>query len=142
MKNLDLLLACLCWVLPAQAQQQGQAIRFEAVPSQGLFKGAMPDLPKADRLEARVRPFTVRPGMVDAMWHSHPTPIVGYVIDGVVAIEIKGQGISQFKAGEAFLEPANTVMRASNPGQDVAKVVVFQVSPPEAAYSEMAPPQE
>ena len=33
-------------------------------------------------------------------------------------------------------------MRASNPGQDVAKVVVFQVSPPEAAYSEMAPPQE
>ena len=105
MKNPVLLLACLCWVLPAQAQQQGQAIRFEAVPSQGLFKGAMPDLPKADRLEARVRPFTVRPGMIDAMWHSHPTSIVGYVIDGVVAIEIKGQGISQFKAGKLSWSP-------------------------------------
>ncbi|WP_262271234.1 hypothetical protein [Microvirga yunnanensis] len=29
MKNLVLALACLWWGLPAQAQQQGRAIRFE-----------------------------------------------------------------------------------------------------------------
>ncbi len=141
MRSLVLVFAGMCLALPAQAQQQGQPVRLKEVPSPTLLKGVLPDFPKGDQLEARVRPFTVRPGMVDAVWHSHPTPIVGYVIDGVVAIEIKDQGVSQFKAGEAFLEPANKVMRVSNPGQDLAKVVVFQMSPPEAPYSEMAPSQ-
>jgi quercetin dioxygenase-like cupin family protein len=141
MRSLVLVFACLCLAVPARAQQQGEPLRLKAVTGPSLLKGFMPGIPKGDRLEARVRPFTVRPGMIDSVWHSHPAPIVGYVIDGVLEIEIKDQGTSQFKAGEAFLEPANTVMRVSNPGQDLTRVVVFQMSPPEVPYSEVAPPQ-
>jgi quercetin dioxygenase-like cupin family protein len=137
MRSLVLVFACMCLALPSQAQQQGEPVRLKEVQNPTLFKGVMPDLPKGGQLEARVRPFTIRPGMIDAVWHSHPTPIAGYVIEGIVAIEIRDQGVYQFKAGEAFLEPANTMMRASNPGQLPARVVTFQVSPPEAPYSEM-----
>ena len=35
------------------------------------------------------------------------------------------------KAGEAYLEPINTVMRATNKGQTPLKFVAVQVSPPE-----------
>ncbi|MBO1909101.1 cupin domain-containing protein [Microvirga sp. 3-52] len=140
MRSLVLVFACICLALPAQAQQQGEPVRLKEIPNPTLLKGVMPDLPKGALLEARVRPFTIRSGMIDAAWHSHPTPIVGYVIEGVVEIEIKDLGVYQFKAGEAFLEPANTMMRASNPGQDPARVVAFQVSPPEAPYSEMGAP--
>jgi quercetin dioxygenase-like cupin family protein len=99
----------------------------------------MPDFPKGDRLEARVRPITLQPGMGD--WHTHPTPIVIYVIEGTFTVEIKGMGMTQLKPGEAVLEPPNTVLRAGNPGQSPTRVVVFQVAPSEASFSQPAPQQ-
>jgi quercetin dioxygenase-like cupin family protein len=73
-----------------------------------------------------------------ADWHTHPTPIVIYVVEGTFNVEIKGKGVTQFKAGEAVLEPPNTVLRAGNPGQSPTRVVVFQVASPEASFSQPA----
>src|SRR5215218_7527625 len=101
MRSVVLVSACLCLALPAQAQQQ--------VPSPYILKEAMPDFPKGDRLEARVRPITLQPGFGD--WHTHPMPIVIYVLEGVFAVEIKGKGVSHVKAGEAVLEQPNVVLR-------------------------------
>ncbi len=134
MKRLVLMSACACLTLPVHAQQPSQP-----APSPYILKEAMPDFPKGDRLEARVRPITVQPGIGD--WHTHPTPIVIYVVDGAFTVEIKGKGVAQLKAGEAVLEPPNTVLRAGNPGQSPTRVVVFQVASPEAAFSQPAPQQ-
>ena len=132
MRSIVLVFACACLALPAQAQQQGQP-----APSPYILKESMPDFPKGDRLEARVRPITIQPGMGD--WHTHPTPIVIYVVEGAFTVEIKDKGVTQFKAGEAVLEPPNTVLRAGNPGQSPTRVVVFQVASPEASFSQPAP---
>jgi quercetin dioxygenase-like cupin family protein len=135
MRSIVLVFACVCLALPARAQQQGQP-----ASSPYLLKEVMPDFPKGDRLEARLRPITLQPGMGD--WHTHPTPIVIYVVEGAFTVEIKGkETVSQLKAGEAVLEPPNTVLRAGNPGQSPTRVVVFQVAAPEASFSQPAPQQ-
>ncbi len=134
MRSVVLVFACAGLALPVQAQQQGQQ-----APSPYILKEALPDFPKGDRLEARVRPITLQPGFGD--WHTHPTPIVIYVVEGVFAVEIKGKGVSEVKAGEAVLEPPNTVLRGGNPGQSPTRIVVFQVSAPEAPFSQAATSQ-
>ncbi len=134
MKSVVLAFAGMCLILPAQAQQQAQP-----APSPYILKETMPDFPKGDRLEARVRPITIQPGMGD--WHTHPTPIVIYVVEGVFAVEIKDKGITHVKAGEAVLEQPNVVLRGGNPGQSPTRIVVFQVAPPEASFSQPAPSQ-
>jgi quercetin dioxygenase-like cupin family protein len=134
MKSIVLAFAGMCLIFPAQAQQQAQP-----APSPYILKEAMPDFPKGDRLEARVRPITLQPGMGD--WHTHPTPIVIYVVEGVFAVEIKDKGITNIKAGEAVLEQPNVVLRGGNPGQSPTRIVVFQVASPEAPFSQPAPSQ-
>jgi hypothetical protein len=54
MRSIVLVFACVCLALPAQAQQQGQP-----APSPYILKEVMPDFPKGDRLEVRVRPITI-----------------------------------------------------------------------------------
>ncbi len=140
MKPIVLMSACACLALPAQAQQPSHSDpSHSAAPSPYILKEAVPDFPKEGQLEARVRPITVQPGMGD--WHTHPTPIVIYVVEGVFSVEIRGKGVAQVKAGQAVLEPANTVLRGGNPGQSPTKIVVFQVSAPEAPFSQPAPSQ-
>jgi hypothetical protein len=39
--------------------------------------------------------------------------------------------VGEYPVGEAYLEPINTVMRATNKGQTPLKFVAVQVSPPE-----------
>ena len=134
MKSMVLVCAAAFLALPAQAQQQGQQ-----APSPYILKEPLPDLPKGDRLEARVRPITLQPGMGE--WHTHPTPIVIYVLEGTFAVEIKDKGVTHVRAGEAVLEHPNVVLRGGNPGQTPTRVVVFQVASPEAPFSQPAPSQ-
>jgi quercetin dioxygenase-like cupin family protein len=120
-------------------QQHSQHNQPATTPSPYILKEAMPDFPKGERLEARVRPITLQPGMGD--WHTHPTPIVIYVLEGTFAVEIKDKGVTHVKAGEAVLEQPNVVLRGGNLGQTQTKVIVFQVASPEAPFSQPAPSQ-
>ncbi|GEO15862.1 cupin domain-containing protein [Microvirga aerophila] len=131
MKSIVLGAACACVALSAQAQQQ-------ASPSPFILKEVTTNFPKADRLEAPVETATLEPGKIGG-WHTHPTPVVVYVIEGTSTVEIKGKDPIVTKAGEAYLEPINTVMRATNTDQTPLKFVAFQVSPPEVPDSQPAP---
>ena len=128
-------LGACCLILPAQAQQDTHS----AAPGFAL-KQMSPDFPKADRMEARVRPVTIAPGEI-GQWHTHASPPVIYVIEGTLSVEVKGQQITETKAGEATIEPINTVVRARNQGQSPVRVVIFQVSPPDVPLSTPAPEQ-
>jgi len=132
MKSIVLLLACACVAVPAHAQQP---------PSQPFaLKQIAPELPKGDGLEVRVRSGTVAPGAVGP-WHTHPAPPIVYVIEGTLSIEEKDKGVVEHKAGEAFIEPINTPIRAMNTGQTPVKTVIFQVSPPDLPDAVPAPSQ-
>jgi quercetin dioxygenase-like cupin family protein len=48
--------------------------------------------------------------------HSHPCVVVGYVVDGVIRSQVKGEAEQSYAAGKAFYEPANGVHLVSGNG--------------------------
>jgi quercetin dioxygenase-like cupin family protein len=138
MKSIVSAFASVFLAFPAYAQQAPPATH--APPMTYALKEVTGNFPKADQLEARVRASTIQPGAVGE-WHTHPTPVIVYVLEGTLSLEIKDKGIVHHKAGEAAMEPINTVMRASNQGQAPVKLVIFQVSPPDVPPSHPAPQQ-
>jgi quercetin dioxygenase-like cupin family protein len=140
MRSIVTVFACACLALSAQAQQQrpqAPAVSH-APPLTYVLKEVTTDFPKADQLEARVRTSTIQPGAVGE-WHTHAIPVIVYVLEGTLSIEVKDKGTMQHKGGEAAMEPINTVLRAMNQGQAPVKLVIFQVSPPEVPFSHPAP---
>jgi quercetin dioxygenase-like cupin family protein len=45
--------------------------------------------------------------------HSHPCPVIGYVLEGSLRTKVKGQPENIYKAGESFYEPPNSVHEVS-----------------------------
>lgn len=50
--------------------------------------------------------------------HSHPCPVIGYVAEGTIESQVKGQPVETFTAGQTFYEPQNGVHLVSrNPSK-------------------------
>jgi quercetin dioxygenase-like cupin family protein len=70
------------------------------------------------RLTATLVEVIYPPG-VGSEPHSHPCPVIGYVIEGTIESQVKGQPLQRYEAGETFYEPANGVHAVSrNPRTD------------------------
>lgn len=65
-------------------------------------------LPRPDgtQLEATVVEVTYAPGGSSAP-HSHPCPVIGYVIEGQLRTQVKGEPEAVYAAGESFYEAPN-----------------------------------
>ena len=55
-------------------------------------------------IEAREIAF--EPGQTGGR-HSHPCPVVGYILEGTAVLEVEGQPPQSLPTGSAFYEPAN-----------------------------------
>jgi len=64
-----------------------------------------------------VREIDFEPGQETGR-HLHPCPVLGYVVEGSAVVQIEGQPEQRLAAGEAFYEPAETVMRFDNASSD------------------------
>lgn len=53
----------------------------------------------------------------------------------------KNREMVHTQAGQAVIEPVNTIIRGTNKGQTPVELVIFQVSPPEMPESHPAPSQ-
>ncbi len=73
-----------------------------------------------------------------AGWHTHPSPVYVYVQEGALTMEVEGKEPNELKAGEATAEPLDARMRVSNRGDVPAELVVFQISPTDAAFLEQS----
>ncbi len=71
------------------------------------FAHALPQL-DGRHLEVKVVEVTYEPGG-SSKPHSHPCPVVGYVIEGAVRMQVQGEPESSYKAGESFYEAPNGV---------------------------------
>jgi quercetin dioxygenase-like cupin family protein len=60
------------------------------------------------RLKATLVEVSYGPGGGSAP-HSHPCPVIGYVISGALRSQVKGANEAVYHAGESFFEPANTI---------------------------------
>jgi quercetin dioxygenase-like cupin family protein len=45
--------------------------------------------------------------------HSHPCPVIVYVLEGELRAQVKGEREATYKAGESFYEPPNGVHQVS-----------------------------
>lgn len=85
--------------LAACAQDQGQR------SSRNAFSHALPALNgstlRVDLVEVSYGPGAASPS------HSHPCPVIGYVLQGSIRSQVKGQSAATYNAGESFYEPPN-----------------------------------
>jgi quercetin dioxygenase-like cupin family protein len=79
--------------------------------------------------------------------HSHPCPVIGYVIDGVLRTQVKGESEHIYHAGESFYEAPNGIHQVSANASQTAPVrflayfvcdheVPLSVAPPKSASAE------
>lgn len=127
---------------PAVAQQQQEQLAEIDNPASQLDEilAHKAELPGGENT-VRVVTATVEPKTA-AAWHTHPSPVYVFVQEGSLTMEIEGQEPRELKTGEATAEPLNKRMRVVNRGDETAKLVVFQVSPPEKAFLEEETPQQ
>ena len=98
--------------LLASAAAQERASR-----SRTAFSGPLPPL-DGRRLEATLVEVTYPPGGANPM-HRHPCPVIGYVLDGAVRMQIQGQPERIFKPGETFFEsPSDGHVVSANANPD------------------------
>lgn len=50
-----------------------------------------------------------KPGQLTGR-HTHPMPVIGYVLEGSFIVKAEGKPEQHFTAGQSILEPANTVI--------------------------------
>ena len=85
-------------------------------------------LPQGGESEIRVMTATFHTGDTTPV-HTHGFPVTVYVIEGEFTAEMEGMAPITIRAGEAMVEPPNTVMTGlSRAATGDTKVVVFYVS--------------
>jgi quercetin dioxygenase-like cupin family protein len=77
------------------------------------------DLPRlnGDKLSVTIVDVNYGPGE-SSMPHSHPCPVIGYVLEGTIRTQVKGEPEANYKAGESFYEPPNGVHLVSANASD------------------------
>jgi quercetin dioxygenase-like cupin family protein len=74
--------------------------------------------------------------------HTHPGPLIGYVLEGTLTLEHEGRSTTSYKAGEAFyVEPGKVhlgINSSDAPVKFVATLVVEKGKPPSSPVPEQA----
>jgi quercetin dioxygenase-like cupin family protein len=92
---------------PAFAQAAANTQNETTVRSRIAFDHVLPQL-DARRLQVKLVEVTYAPGGF-SLPHSHPFPVIVYVIDGALRVQVKGEPEVIYKAGESFYEAPNGV---------------------------------
>jgi quercetin dioxygenase-like cupin family protein len=76
-----------------------------------VFSQSLPQLDAA-HLKVTTVEVTYPPGGASAP-HSHPCPVIGYVLRGAVRMQVKGGPVSVYRPGDSFYEAPNGVHQVS-----------------------------
>ena len=72
-----------------------------------VLSHALPKL-NGDHLQATVVEVHYGPGESSPS-HSHPCAVIGYVVEGALRTQVKGEPEAIYQAGESFYEPPNGI---------------------------------
>jgi quercetin dioxygenase-like cupin family protein len=93
------------------------AVQDRRSHSRTAFSGTLPAL-DGQRLEATIVEVTYPPGGANPA-HRHPCPVIGYVLEGALRMQVKGQPERIFTPGETFIEtPADIHVVSANASQE------------------------
>jgi len=103
------------------------------------YSGKLPQM-DGSHLTASVVEVVYGPGSSSPA-HSHPCPVIGYVVEGSVRMQVKGEPEAIYKAGESFYEAPNGVHLVSANASDTepAKFVAYFVCDRDTPLSVAAP---
>jgi quercetin dioxygenase-like cupin family protein len=125
---------------------------FEAAPAQTstrvseerardriVFSQSLPKL-NGDHLKITIVEVTYDPGESSPP-HSHPCPVIAYVLEGALREKVTGKPETIYKAGESFYEAPNSIHEISaNAGQTKpAKFLAYFLCDREVPLSVAAP---
>jgi len=100
------------------------------------------DLPpmNGDKLTVTLVEVNYGPGD-SSMPHSHPCPVIGYVLEGTLRAQVKGETESIYEPGETFYEAPNGVHQVSANASDKvpAKFLAYFVCDHQTPLSVDAP---
>lgn len=106
---------------PAAAQ-----VKFSSTPilQSGVTNAGRPiAYPKTDSAEVTALRVDIGPGGETGR-HMHLYPAFVYVLEGAVDVEMEGDMIHSYKAGDSFLEVINTWHNGKNSGTTPVKLLV------------------
>lgn len=117
--NLTVGIVCVArYTVGAQTSSASPSDTAGTVPI--AFSHALPHL-NGDHLKATVVEVTLGPGE-SAPPHSHPCAVIGYVIQGALRTQVKGQAEAVYKAGQSFYEAPNGIHMLSASARSTAPV--------------------
>ena len=104
-----------------------------------VLSRALPKL-DGDQLKATLVEVNYGPGESSEP-HSHPCPVLGYVVAGALRTQVRGENEAVYTAGESFYEPAHGVhVVSANASQtEPAKLIAYFVCDHDAPLSVAAP---
>lgn len=81
------------------------------------------DLPRlnGDKLAVTVVDVNYGPGESSTP-HGHPCPVIGYIVEGTLRTQVKGEPEAIYNAGESFYEAPNGVHQVSANASDKERV--------------------
>jgi quercetin dioxygenase-like cupin family protein len=93
-----------------------------------------------DKLLVTIVEVTYGPGESSPA-HSHPCPVIGFVVEGALRTQVKGEPEAIYKGGESFYEPANGVhqVSANASDKDPARLLAYFVCDHHTALSVEVP---
>ena len=126
----------LLWMFSIQGHAQQ---RSEPAPQHDRARVSIATaLPKldGDHLRATLVEIYYGAGEVSPP-HSHPCAVVGYVVEGAIRTQVKGEPLAVYKAGESFYEAPDSIhaVSANASSTEPAKFVACFVCDHETALS-------
>jgi quercetin dioxygenase-like cupin family protein len=68
--------------------------------------------------------ITLAPGQ-ETGWHSHPVPMVGYILAGELTVDYGPHGKRVYRTGDALVEAINQAHNGRNTGQEPTRILAI-----------------
>jgi len=129
----------ICFVAAARSSHAGQGTGDRKVRI--TLEQALPQL-DGMKLKTTLVEVTYGPGAASAP-HSHPCPVIGYVVSGELRTQVKGGTEATYRAGGTFYEPPNGVhlVSANASKTEPAKLLAIFLCDHEVELSTPVPPE-
>jgi quercetin dioxygenase-like cupin family protein len=123
----------------AIARHPADASQAKTERARIAFSHALPQL-DGSHLNATIVEVTYGPGESSPP-HSHPCAVIGYVVEGALRTQVKGEPETIYKAGESFYEAPNGVHMISANASDKTrtKLLAYFICDHDAPLSVAAP---
>ncbi len=135
MVSIAVLGSAFVWTRTTRSAAQSQAREQASM----VFSHALPKL-NGEHLHVSVVEVRYGPGESSPQ-HSHPCPVIGYVVEGSYRMQVKGEPETIYKAGQSFYEAPNGVhlVSANASSTEPVKFIAYFVCDQDTPLSVPAP---